>query len=177
MADNTVKKYIDLFRLKKVPNGTIYEVEETGKCYIRNNHNWDEMQKAKIAEGTGPSMKLYEINQNSVMNLPPLTKDQIKERIDKLNEWVSTHDDEHYMLLSHGFKYYTIFEISHMYQQDGKFGEIVADCIAAFPTVYSFDYDEENGGWEIWACLESNNKTPEAFYLFPYEAGVIYYDK
>lgn len=177
MADNTVKKYIDLFRLKKVPNGTIYEVEETGKCYIRNNHNWDEMQKAKIAEGTGPSMKLYEINQNSVMNLPPLTKDQIKERIDKLNEWASTHDDEHYMLLSHAFKYYTIFEMSHMYQWDGNFGEIVADCIAAFPIVYSFDYDEENGGWEIWACLESNNKTPEAFYLFPYEAGVIYYDK
>ena len=177
MADNTVKKYIDLFRLKKVPNGTIYEVEETGKCYIRNNHNWDEMQKAKMAEGTGPSMKLYEINQNSVMNLPPLTKDQIRERIEKLNEWANAHDDEHYMLLSHGFRYYTIFEMSHMYQQDGNFGEIVVDCIAAFPIVYLFDYDEENRGWEIWACLESNNKTPEAFYLFPYEAGVIYYDK
>ena len=35
---NVVKKYIDLFRQKNVPNGTIYEVEETGKFYVRNGH-------------------------------------------------------------------------------------------------------------------------------------------
>lgn len=178
MTNNTVKKYIDLFRLKKIPDGTIYEVEETGKCYMHHGHNWDEMQKAKLKEGTGPSMKLYEINQNSVMNLPPLSKEQIQEKAEKLTSWSKEYqDNEHFMLLCHNFRYYTVFEKSHLYQQDANFGETVTECIAAFPIVYSFDYDEENKSWEIWACLESNNKTPEAFYLFPYEAGVIYYDK
>jgi hypothetical protein len=175
MADNTVKKYIDLFRLKKVPNGTIYEVEETGKCYIRNNHNWDEMQKAKIKEATGPSMKLYEINQNSVMNLPSLSKDQILEKAIQIDNWAANYEDEHYMLLSHNFKYYTIFAKSHLYHNGDSLGDVVTECISNFPIIYSFDYDKENNGGEIWACLEKNNKVPEVFYLFPYEAGVINY--
>lgn len=80
------------------------------------------------------------------------------------------------MLLSHKFNYYTIFARSHIYTLD-NFGESVTNCIANFPIVYSFDFDKDNNGWEIWACLEKDNKVPEIFYLFPYEAGVIYYGK
>lgn len=176
MKDNIVKKYIDLFKLKKIPDGTIYEVEDTGKFYVRNGHNWDEMQKTNFSKASGPTMSLYEINQNSVINLPPLSTEQIKEKAEKLNNWAKQHKDMHYMLLSHKFNYYTIFARSHIYTLD-NFGESVTNCIANFPIVYSFDFDKDNNGWEIWACLEKDNKVPEIFYLFPYEAGVIYYGK
>ena len=105
---NTVKKYIDLFRQKNVSDGTIYEVEETGKFYVRNGHTWDEMKQAKIKEGTGPSMSLYELNQNSVINLPLLTKEQIFGYKEKIRDWYLDVSDYHFMLLSKNYNSYTI---------------------------------------------------------------------
>ena len=170
---NTVKKYIDLFRQKNVSDGTIYEVEETGKFYVRNGHTWDEMKQAKIKEGTGPSMSLYELNQNSVINLPLLTKEQIFGYKEKIRDWYLDVSDYHFMLLSKNYNYYTLFAHKDNYPID--FEEMVLDTIAEFSKVYSINLDKENNGWEIWACLNDTDKVPEVFYLFPYEAGVIYY--
>lgn len=175
--NNTVKQYIDLFKLKKVPNGTIYEVEATGKHYIRNGHNWDEMTKTKIKEGTGPSISLYELNQNSVINLPLITTEKLQGYVSQLNDWrLNNIGDNHFMLLSNRYNYYTLFEKSEV-DDKYNFGEAVIDCIQNFSKIYSFELDEQNNGWELWACLNEEDKVPEIFYLFPYEAGVIYYGR
>lgn len=171
--NNTVKKYVDLFRQKNVPNGTIYEVEETGKFYMRNGHAWDEMTQAKIKEGTGPSMSLYELNQNSVVSLPIMTKEQIFNYESKIHDWFLDISDYYFMLLSNKYNYYTLFAHRDNYPLD--FERVVLDTIAEFAKVYSIDLDKEHNGWEIWACLNEEDKVPEIFYLFPYEAGVIHY--
>lgn len=171
--NNTVKKYVDLFRQKNVPNGTIYEVEETGKFYVRNGHAWDEMTRAKIKEGTGPSMSLYELNQNSVVSLPIMTKEQIFSYESKIRDWFLDTSDYYFMLLSNKYNYYTLFAHRDNYPLD--FERVVLDTVAEFAKVYSISLDKEQNGWEIWACLNEEDKAPEVFYLFPYEAGVIHY--
>lgn len=175
--NNIVKQYVDLFKLKNIPNGTIYEVQATGKHYIRNGHNWDEMAKAKIKEGTGPSISLYELNQNSIVNLPLITTEKLQSYILPLNDWhMKNLTDNHFMLLSNKYNYYTLFERSEV-DDEYNFGEVVIDCIKSFSKIYSFELDKQNNGWELWACLNEEDKVPEVFYLFPYEAGVIYYGR
>lgn len=169
---NKVKKYVDLFRMKNIANGEIYEVEETGKTYVRNGHSWDEMTKTK-ADGKALTIDLYSLNQNSVMSLSLLGSTELSKKIERLNEWERSKNDNYFMLLSNQFRYYTIFERKKIEQH--SFGSQVIDVLKSFAKVYSFDYEETNDTWEIWACLEKDNKVPEVFYLFPYEAGVIYY--
>lgn len=177
MSNNVVKKYIDLFRLKNVKDGTIYQVEETDKYYKRHGHNWDEMTKVNIQNG-GPTISLYELNQASIIQFPILTKEKIQEYKDKIQDWYSKNSDMYFMFLSHNFKYYTIFEGNqYLFNPTPKnFGQVVVEVISDFAKVYSISLDEENNAWEIWATLKASDKAPEIFYLFPYDKGVIHYD-
>jgi len=176
MTDNTVNKYIDLFRLKKIPDGTIYYVVENDKHYMRNGHNWDEMTNVSLKEGSGPQMSLYTLNQSSVMQFPIKTKDELMTYTPKFNEWADKQHSTHYMLLSQNYHYYTIFEFDPFAQQPANtFGECVSELLQSLNKVYSIDLDKDQNGWEIWACLNKEDKAPEVFYLFPYDEGVVYY--
>lgn len=175
---NIVKKYIDLFRQKNVSDGTIYEVEETGKFYVRNGHTWDEMKQAKIKEGTGPSMSLYELNQNSVMQFPPITEEEFTNNYyEKIANWMNSTNQNYYMLLSNRYNYYSLFVHKEFGAEEDlePLPSILWEILSNFSRVYSISFDKENNAWEIWACVNYNDKAPEIFYLFPYEAGVIYY--
>lgn len=173
MSENTVKKYIDLFRLKNVKDGTIYEVEETNKFYIRKGHNWDEMTKAKLKEGTGPQMSLYEINQASVTQFGPMDEEKLNSYEEKMNIWCLSNASVHFMLLSKPYSYYTLFDYAA--NEEIHFGKTVIELLSKFNKVYSISFDEDNNAWEIWACLNKDDKAPEVFYLFPYDRGVVYY--
>lgn len=172
MNEHTVNKYIDLFKLKKIPDNTIYEVIETGKHYIKRGHNWEEMTKAKLNGDTGLTMSLYDLNQSSMLQFPPKTAEELDNIKPLLEDWHKQFLDRHFMLLSHKLHYYTIFEngISSM-----TFGQSVINILKEFNKIYSIEEDKENQGWEIWACLQDTDTAPEIFYLFPYEAGVVYY--
>lgn len=179
MKDNIVKKYTDLFRLKKISDGTIVEVEETGKYYIRNGHNWDEMPKAKIKEGiSGPTMSLYELNQSSVIQFPPVTKEEfMNDYYEEIANWLNSTNQNYYMLLSTRYNYYTLFVHKEFGAEEGidSLPSILWEILSNFSKVYSISFDKENNAWEIWACINMDDKAPEIFYLFPYEAGVVYY--
>lgn len=176
--DNTVEKYTDLFRLKKVPTGTIYEVTSTGKCYIKQGHGWDEMTKAKIKDGTGATMSLYELNQSSVMQFSPITKDEFMDKYyKKITDWANSLNQNYYMLLSTRYNYYTLFAHKE-FDADERIeplASVLLDILMNFSKIYSISLDKDNNGWEIWACIDESDKAPEVFYLFPYEAGVVYY--
>ena len=173
MGENTVKKYIDLFRLKNIKDDTIYEVEETGKFYIRKGHNWDEMTKVKLKEGTGPKMSLYELNQASVIQFGIMSEEKIKSYEEKINTWCFSNASVHFMLLSKPYSYYTLFE--YVINEKNNFGKVIIELLSKFNKVYSINFDEDNNAWEIWACLNETDKAPEVFYLFPYDRGVVYY--
>lgn len=171
--DNTVASYIDLYKLKNIKEGTIYQTSNNNKYYIKQGHTWEELKQG--IQGTGPSFSIYDLNKQAVMQLPPLTTEQIKEKTEEWNRWAISKNDSHYMLLCNQLKYYTLFaETDNAFF--GSFGAAIATLlIEDFYIIYSID-PTEDGAYEIWAKLNNEQQEPEAFYLFPYEAGVIYYE-
>jgi hypothetical protein len=76
------------------------------------------------------------------------------------------------MLLCKDYNYYTIFSYSLM-PSFQTFGEAVCTIISELGSVYSIE-QLEDGAIEIW-IKPNGEESPYAFYLFPYDAGVVYY--
>ena len=76
------------------------------------------------------------------------------------------------MLLCRDFNYYTIFNYDSMLSFP-DFSSAVCTIITELGDVYSIDLLED-GAMEIW-IKPTGEESPYAFYLFPYDAGVVYY--
>lgn len=79
----------------------------------------------------------------------------------------------HYMLLCKEYNYYTIFECDSMLNMP-TFGAAVCEIVSNIGEVYSIDPTENKDAVEIWIKPEGEENAM-AFYLFPYDAGVVYY--
>lgn len=79
----------------------------------------------------------------------------------------------HYMLLCKEYNYYTIFECDSMLNMP-TFGAAVSEIISNIGEVYSIEPTENEDAVEIWIKPEGKESSM-AFYLFPYDAGVVYY--
>lgn len=170
--DNQVNNYIDLFKLKNVPDGAIYHVKANNKYYQKTNHSWKQYN-VKI-EGNGPEISLYDLNQGAIAQMTPWTAEQINNYIGTFNEYANNHIGEnHFMLLSNQLKYYTVF--AYRDGTSSHFGDSVAEILNGL-IVYDISYQEDQDSYEIWAKLTDEDAAPEVFYLFPYERGVVYYD-
>ena len=77
------------------------------------------------------------------------------------------------MLLCNEYKYYTIFESDRM-TNIPDFGSAVCEIISNLGKVMSVEFTAEQDAIEIWIIPEGE-EVPLAFYLFPYDAGVVYY--
>lgn len=89
----------------------------------------------------------------------------IKEYYDKAN-------NTYHMLLCKDFSYYTIFNYDSMLSFP-DFPSAVCTIITELGEVYSIELLED-GAMEIW-IKPTGEENPYAFYLFPYDAGVVYY--
>ena len=79
-----------------------------------------------------------------------------------------------HMLLSHEYRYYTIFAQTLSEGIVGKFEDVLCEIIAELGEIYSIEVTED-GAIEFWIKPADMND-PCVFYLFPYEAGVVYYE-
>lgn len=79
----------------------------------------------------------------------------------------------HYMLLCKEYNYYTIFESDSMLNMP-TLGAAVCEIISNIGDVYSIGPTENKDAIEIWIKPEGKEDAM-AFYLFPYDAGVVYY--
>lgn len=84
-----------------------------------------------------------------------------------------TSMNTHYMLLCKEYNYYTIFECDSMLNMP-TFGAAVCEIVSNIGEVYSIDLTENEDAIEIWIKPEGK-ESPMAFYLFPYDSGVVYY--
>ena len=170
MNDNTVKNYFDLFKLKNIKDGTIYYVENNQKYYAKQGHTWQEWTKGGV-NGEGPAVSLYTLNQQAIAQLEPMDTSKVLSFTNEFTDWANTNGDKHFMLLCNQLRYYTVFSKDAGCHPD--FGDAVCDILIDFE-IYSIEL-QEDGAYEIWAKLSADQTEPEAFYLFPYEAGVVYY--
>ena len=70
------------------------------------------------------------------------------------------------------YNYYTIFEWTE-FPPFIKFADAIIEIISDLGDVYSIE-QLIDGAIEIW-IKPIEEETPYAFYLFPYDAGVVYY--
>lgn len=141
--------------------------EENKKYYTWKNNKW---QETKI-KNDGIKMNLYDLNKSIVGQLTPLTKEQIYQKGQIIENMHSTNNNIHYMLLCKEYNYYTIFENNT--DTDITFRSTVCDIINELGYVYSIECKDEVAV-ELW-IKPLDKEEPLVFYLFPYDQGVVYY--
>lgn len=158
-----------LDKLYQMPNpreGQLYFCNEDEKYYIYNNE-W-----SVIDPSMDLGLNLYELNKSVVSQLPPMTMAEISDKMTLIEDYYDKSSNNFHMLLCREFNYYTIFSNDSMISFP-TFSGAVCSIITELGKVYSIEL-QEDGAMEIWIQPEGT-ETPLAFYLFPYDAGVVYY--
>lgn len=164
-----VKTLQELYSLQEHDPDEIVFCEETGKIYI-----WDEI-KGRIpisTENKGLEINLYELNKNVIGQFNPLTIDELNMKTNLLMDYYNIANNTYHMLLCKDYNYYTIFSFSTM-PEFTNFAEAVITIITELGDIYSIEFNDDNA-LEIW-IKPLKEESPYVFYLFPYDAGVVYY--
>lgn len=165
----TVKNKAHLDALKNHVHGEIAYCEDTSELWIYDEEKgW---QKFKT-DGKGLELNLYDLNKNIINQLNPLTMDEINLKTGLLEDYYNRTENTYHMLLCKDYNYYTIFAFS-VKPEFSNFTEAIITIVTELGAVYSLDLNDE-GAIEIW-IKPLGEESPYAFYLFPYDAGVVYY--
>ena len=116
-------------------------------------------------------LNLYDLNKSVINQLNPMTPDEIIDNLNLIEEYYHKSENNFHMLLCKDYNYYTIFAFDDIITIE--FTATVYDIIVSLGAVYSIE-NTEDGAIEIWIKPEGE-EMPYAFYLFPYDAGVVYY--
>lgn len=164
-----IGSYDNIIDKTDVEVGNVAYDNTTQKMYVWTNDNvWQEIS----TENSGLNMNLYELNKNIISQLEPLTDFDLENWYDELiayktNRW----KHKHFMLLCRDYNYYTLFEEKE--KTNVSFGSVVLEIIKDIGPIYSIEINEDDV-IEIW-IKPVGEESPLAFYLFPYENGVVYY--
>ena len=169
MANNIVPTLSALHALKNHTEGELFYCEENSKIYMWQDNEWHETN----IENKGVSMNLYTLNKNIINQLETMTPNDIANKIDLFDELHNKFNNVHYMLLCKDYGYYTIFEEDPMLGMP-NFSAAVCEIIANIGDVKSIEFTETKDAIEIWIVPEEQEEA-FVFYLFPYDAGVVYY--
>lgn len=160
----------ELYALQNHTEGECIYCEEDGKVYSwQEPEGWGPIQ----FENKGISMNLYDLNKSIINQLPPLTGSEIAVRMDVIHKLHNDSMNNHYMLLCKEYNYYTIFESDTMLNMP-TFGAAVCEIISNIGDVFSIDATDDGAAIEIW-IKPDEQESAFVFYLFPYDAGVVYY--
>ena len=164
-----VNNKIELFAIQNHEPGEMVLCKDTNEIYIWDeDHGWSLM----AVDGKGFEMNLYDLNKNVINQLDPLTPGEITMKMSLFKDYYDKADNLYHMLLCRDFNYYTIFNYNSM-PNTPDFSSIICTVITELGEVYSIEL-LEYGAMEIW-IRPTGEESPYAFYLFPYDAGVVYY--
>ena len=164
-----VQNKAQLFALQNHEPGEMALCSDTNEIYC-----WDEKTGWSLinVEGKGLELNLYDLNRNIIEQLNPLTTNEVSMKMGLINEYYQKANNTYHMLLCRDFNYYTIFNYDSMLTLP-DFADAVCTIITELGDVYSIELLED-GAMEIW-IKPTGEESPYAFYLFPYDAGVVYY--
>lgn len=112
-------------------------------------------------------MNLYELNKAQVNSLPPITS---KTKIEDIKKEVAEYfnsDNKYFMLLCRELNDYTVF-VTPLGNGGAKVADELFECI--FNRGKLMEIHQEQDAYEIWI---KNDEDVFAYYLFPYDTGVI----
>lgn len=124
----------------------------------------------------GPKMSLYEMNQAEMINVKPLSPNELEQCYEEVI-WDYVYNkcpsSKYFMLLCNHMSYYTLFVNDDRTEQ--TLNSEFLNCLEWVGEILSIEYNETNGVPEIWI------KTPEGnchcMYFFAYDDGVIPFRK
>jgi len=120
----------------------------------------------------GLKLNLYELNKTIINQLKPISADNIKATEPLFNNYIQKANNKYHMLLCKEYNYYTIFCHSLMPAFTSFFSAIY-NIITELGDIYSIE-QLDDGAVELW-IKPTGEESPYVFYLFPYDAGVVYY--
>lgn len=112
----------------------------------------------------------YDINKNLVKKYEKeLTKEELKEREELVDNFTRSKADHYYMMLCHDRRDYTIF---HTDCTSGRISGEFMECLQNRGKVVAIDKTEDGGAIEIWLMIDEE---AYCYYFFPYESAVVEY--
>lgn len=146
--------------------------EENEMAYVEDTkeyYRWHESQWEKVTiEGTGLSLNLYDLNKSLYSQVTPI---DINSYLDFFANYNLNQNAHYYMLLSNNKRYYTVF-VNEPHEVM-SFEETIIDVLQSISDkIYSVELTEDEYAIEIWLSMNPE-EDPEAFFLFPYDAGVV----
>lgn len=129
-------------------------------------------QNLENKENSGLELNLYDLNKSIISQMTPLSISEINATREMIINYYNNSGNIYHMLLCRDYNYYTIFTHDHM-KTFPDFSGAIATIITELGDVYSIE-EADGGALEIW-IKPDGEEMPYAFYLFPYDAGVVYY--
>lgn len=114
---------------------------------------------------------LYEMNKMLMSQMPAWTDEQIADKGRKALERYYNYQVGHYMLLCKDRSYYTVFEWSEF--ETTGFIDAVLEIVCDLGHIRDMGQNDDDV-FEIWITPFDEEET-YAFFLFPYDLGVVYY--
>lgn len=181
----SVKTIEELHNIINPLSGSIYYCEENHQEYYydKQTKEWnvipqpDELiytsseSEAEIINTTSSGMTIYDLNKMAIAQMPVMTKEQIADRGRKSLEAFYNYEVGHYMLLCKDLSYYTVFEAHDNVKT--HFIDAVLEIVYDLGAIHDM-FINDDGVMEFWIRPEGDEEV-YAFFLFPYDLGVVYY--
>jgi hypothetical protein len=125
------------------------------------------MSEQEVSLGT-----LYELNKAAVATEKPLKSYEIKDKLKEIQKFLVLSSNYYFMLLCREEYDFTLFNL--LDKEDSTLAQATKDlkeCLQNRGEIISIDLTENKDAYEIW--IRKDNNGIYAYYLFPYDIGVI----
>ena len=114
---------------------------------------------------------LYDANKQIIEQQKPLTHLELARKQEIIENWFDTKIVTYSMLLCHERRDYTIFRLGNTSTATYTAARDLMECLTNRGEIMAIDKaDEKENAYEIWLKIDGE---AFAYYLFPYDAGVI----
>lgn len=110
---------------------------------------------------------LYQVNKNLLMTEKAMTRDALRQAYKKIKKFFIETKDQYFMLLCREQYDFTLFNFTN--KENIKIKDL-EECLTNRGEVICIDLTENKDAFEIWLNIHDE---PFAYYLFPYDLGVI----
>lgn len=122
-------------------------------------------------------MNLYELNKNLISQSEPMSPNELNEKKELVYTYYNQNMSNFNMLLCKDYNYYTLFALNPSAEFNSytalDFTEHLYEILTELGTVYNIELLLD-GVMEIWLKPKEELEV-YAFYLFPYDKGVVFY--
>lgn len=166
-----VSRKKDLEAIQNHEEGEMAMCEDTNEIFMWNKEKgWTQVENFN----KGFELNLYDLNKNLITQLEPLDFNEIYQKRELIENYYNMSNSVYHMLLCRDYGYYTLFCHNDIMMTDFfNFSDALFTIITELGNVYSIESNED-GAIEIW-IKPNGEEDPYAFYLFPYDTGVVYY--